>query len=227
MIDQTTEEVEPGPIEPPTKAGDIVDYPPEPPIEPKQKLKIKLRDGKDREIQHMIQTSFWSADGKPISVEEFLNKMFGVLPDFFKDENELRTIWSNPTTRKVFLDKIAELGFGKEQLESIQKMIDAENSDLFDVLGYVAFALQPITRAERIQNTKYDILGGLPEKHREFIEFVLAKYQERGVEELGEEKLSDLLKLKYHAISDAERLLGGVDQIRSLFFSFQRELYKS
>ena len=225
-IDQTIEEVEPGPIEPPTTGGgDIVDFPPEPPVEPKQKLKIKLRDGKDREIQHMIQTSFWDADGKPISVEEFLNKMFGVLPDFFKDENELRAIWSNPTTRKVFLDKIAELGFGKEQLESIQKMIDAENSDLFDVLGYVSFALQPITRAERIQNTKYDILGGLDEKHREFIEFILAKYQERGVEELEEEKLPQLLNLKYRAISDAEKLLGNIDQIRSLFFDFQKNLY--
>jgi type I restriction enzyme R subunit len=223
-IDQTTEEVEPiDPKEPkePREPGPT----PEPPEEQPKKLKIKLRDGKEREIQHMVQTSFWSADGKPISAEEFLHNMFGVLPSLFKDENELRSIWSNPQTRKVFLDKLGELGYGKDQLESVQKIINAENSDLFDVLGYIAFALAPITRAERIQNTKYDILDGLDEKHREFIEFVLAKYQERGVEELDEEKLPQLLNLKYHAISDAEKTLGGVDLIRSNFFAFQEHLY--
>jgi len=32
----------------------------------------------------MISTSFWSADGKPISAEEFLHNIFGALPDFLK-----------------------------------------------------------------------------------------------------------------------------------------------
>lgn len=219
-IDQTTEE-------PPVPPGGPTGPKPPPPIppEPIQKLKIKLRDGKEREIQHMVKTSFWGADGKPISAEEFLQNMFGVLPEFFKDEKELRVIWSNPQTRKVFLDKLGEMGFGKEQLESVQKIINAENSDLFDVLGYIAFALQPITRTERIQNTKYDIFDGLDSKHKEFIEFVLAKYQERGVEELDEEKLPQLLKLKYDAISDAEKNLGSVDKIRTAFFDFQKLLY--
>lgn len=230
-IDNTTQEIEGDPTDKPKESRicKICNKKPcicekEPP-EPRRRLKIKLRDGKEREIQHMISTSFWSADGKPISVEEFLQNMFGVLPSFFKDENELRTIWSDPITRKVFLDKIAELGFGKEQLESIQQMIDAENSDLFDVLGYIAFAIEPISRAERIQKTKYDILEGLNEKQREFIEFVLSKYQERGVEELDEEKLPQLLNLKYHAISDAEKSLGSVELIRSTFFNFQKNLY--
>ncbi len=61
----------------------------------KKKLKIKLGDGKEREIQHTMQTSFWSADGKPISAEEFLHSLFGKLPEFFKDEAQLRKIWSN------------------------------------------------------------------------------------------------------------------------------------
>ncbi|HEY3390161.1 MAG TPA: DEAD/DEAH box helicase family protein, partial [Prolixibacteraceae bacterium] len=38
-----------------------------------KKVKVKLKDGKEREIQHMISTSFWGANGKPISSEEFLN----------------------------------------------------------------------------------------------------------------------------------------------------------
>ena len=76
----------------------------------------------------MISTSFWSADGKPISIQEFMDNMFGAMPEFFKSEEELRKIWSNPTTRKVFLDKIAEIGYGKDELETLQKMIDAEKA---------------------------------------------------------------------------------------------------
>ncbi|MDP1760249.1 MAG: DEAD/DEAH box helicase family protein, partial [Candidatus Woesebacteria bacterium] len=118
---------------------------------PNRKLKIKLRDGKEREIQHMIATSFWGADGKPVSIQEFMDNMFGAMPEFFKSEEELRKIWSNPTTRKVFLDKIAEKGFGKDELETLQKMIDAEQSDLFDVLTYISFLTKPISRVERVE----------------------------------------------------------------------------
>jgi type I restriction enzyme R subunit len=195
-------------------------------IEPKQKLKIKLRDGKELEIQHMIATSFWSADGKPISAEEFLRNMFGALPKFFNSEEELRKIWSNPVTRKDFLEKISELGYGKEELETLQKMINAENSDLFDVLAYVSsFVSRTISRQERATEAESAILRGLDERQRGFVEFVLEKYIEKGVEELDEESLPKLLNLKYHAIADAEQALGGVDKIRATFFDFQKKLY--
>jgi type I restriction enzyme R subunit len=193
--------------------------------EPKRKLKIKLRDGKEREIQHMISTSFYSASGRPISVQEFMDDMFGVMPEFFKDEEELRKIWSNPTTRKAFLDSIAEKGFGKDELETLQKMIDAEQSDLFDVLNYVSFLTPAISRVERVEQTKGKMFEELDEKQKEFLDFVLSKYEEKGVEELDEEKLPVLLNLKYHAIANAEQSLGDVDSIRSVFFNFQKVLY--
>lgn len=191
----------------------------------RKKLKIKLRDGKEREIQHMISTSFWNADGKPISIQEFMDNMFGSMPEFFKDEEELLKIWSNPTTRKVFLEKIAEKGFGKDELEILQKMIDAEQSDLLDVLKYISFLTKPISRTERVDQSKEKIFAGLDEKQKEFLDFVLSKYEEKGVEELDEEKLPVLLNLKYHAIANAEQSLGNVDSIRSVFFNFQKTLY--
>ncbi|MDP2951076.1 MAG: type I restriction-modification enzyme R subunit C-terminal domain-containing protein, partial [bacterium] len=186
---------------------------------------IKLADGKEREIQHMISTSFWSANGQLVSAEEFLHNMFGKLPEFFKSENDLREIWSNPKTRKVFLEKMAQAGYGKSELETLQKIINAENSDIFDVLAYIAFALQPITRGKRVDNARQKVLEGLDNKQKEFLEFVLAKYIDNGVEELDEEKLPWLLNLKYHAIADAVQKLGDVDVIRSMFFGFQQHLY--
>jgi type I restriction enzyme R subunit len=192
---------------------------------PKKKLKIKLRDGKEREIQHMISTSFWGADGKPLSSEEFITKIYGVLPDLFKDEEELRKIWSNPITRKEFLKRLFDLGIDLEQLDNIQKVVNAEDCDLFDVLSYLSYNTPLITRQQRIANSKENIFEGIDDKNKEFLNFVLSKYEEKGVEELDEEKLPQLLNLKYNAISDAINILGEVDSIRSTFFDFQEHLY--
>ena len=107
----------------------------------RQKIKVKLADGKARTIQHMMCTTFWHPDGTPMSAQQFMEMLFGKLPEFFKDEAELRALWSAPETRKKLLQGLAEKGFGGEQLAEMQKIIDAEKSDLFDVLAHVAYAL--------------------------------------------------------------------------------------
>ena len=191
-----------------------------------KKVKIKLKDGKEREIQYMVSTSFWSADGKPISAEEFLNNLFGELPHLFKDEDELRILWSNPQTRKTLLEKLDEAGFGKDELDTLKKLIDAEKSDLYDVLEYIFNSdIKPITREERVTRAKATILALLNKKQQEFIEFVLNKYIESGVEELDQEKLPVLLTNKYHSLEDAKKILGDVAEISSLFIEFQQYLY--
>lgn len=193
----------------------------------RKKLKIKLKDGKEREIQHMMSTSFWSADGTPISAEEFLNNLFGELPNLFKSEEELRTLWSNPTTRKVLLAKLDDAGFGKEELTTLQKLIDAEKSDLFDVLEYVFNSdIKPMTRDERVAAAQATIFAILNDQQKEFIAFVLSKYIETGVEELDQDKLPFLLTNKYQSLEDAKAILGDVKNISSLFIEFQKHLYK-
>jgi type I restriction enzyme R subunit len=197
------------------------------PDEKRKRIKVKLRNGKELEIQHMIATSFWSADGKPISAEEFLNNLFGALPEFFKNEDELRTIWSNPLTRKVLLEKLDEAGYGKAELVNLQKLIDAEKSDLFDVLEYVFNSeVKPMTREARVAATQATIFALLNDKQKEFIEFVLTKYVETGVEELDQEKLPVLLINKYQSFEDAKELLGDVANISKLFIEFQKHLYQ-
>ncbi|NMW18769.1 MAG: restriction endonuclease subunit R, partial [Chlorobiaceae bacterium] len=180
----------------------------------------------EREIQHMIATSFWSSDGKVISAEEFLQGMFGVLPEFFKSEDELKELWSDPKTRRTLLEKLADAGYGKQELESIQNLINAEKSDLFDVLEYISFAHRPITREARVADAKESIYSGLDEKQKEFIQFVLAQYIDAGVGELDQEKLPHLLRLKYHALPDAMTILGTTDRILSTFVGFQKHLYQ-
>ncbi len=193
---------------------------------PRRMVKVKLADGKVRQFQHMISTSFYSPDGRPISAEEFLRSLFGALPELFKSEDELRTIWSKPDTRKKLLEELTEKGFAKQQLTEFQKILNAENSDLYDVLAYIAFHSDILERATRADKAKIH-LDNYDPKQQEFLNFVLSQYVKQGVEELDDTKISDLLILKYHAIADAKKELGDINTIRNTFIGFQSYLYEN
>ncbi|WP_421225637.1 EcoAI/FtnUII family type I restriction enzme subunit R [Aeromonas enteropelogenes] len=193
----------------------------------KDKIKIELADGKARKIQHMSATSFWHPDGTPMSAAEFMDELFGKLPEFFKDEDELRALWSEPGTRKKLLDGLAEKGFGIDQLTEMQKVIEAEQSDLFDVLAYVAYADDPMTREARAAQAEAMLGQEFDSKQQAFLSFVLGHYVKEGVTELDDTKLGPLLKLKYNnALADAFAELGTPDAVRCAFVGFQKYLYQ-
>ena len=192
----------------------------------RRKVKVKLADGKERTIQHMMMTTFWHPDGTPMSAQQFMELLFGKLPDFFRDEAELRAIWSAPDTRARLLQGLAEKGFGHDQLVEMQKIIDGEKSDLFDVLANVAYAMPPLTREVRAANAKFYINTRFSAKQQVFLDFVLSHYVSVGVEELEQQKLTPLLKLKYHdALADAVADLGKPEDIAKCFTGFQKYLY--
>ncbi|MCD6704841.1 MAG: DEAD/DEAH box helicase family protein [Thiobacillus sp.] len=193
----------------------------------KAKVKVKLADGKSRSIQHMMATSFWHPDGTPMSAAQFMEALFGKLPEFFRDEDELRTLWSAPETRRKLLEGLAEKGFGRDQLTEMQKIIDAEKSDLFDVLAHVAYALAPLTREARAAQAHDSIGANFNSKQQGFLDFVLSHYVSVGVEELDQAKLTPLLRLKYHdSIADAVADLGKPEEIGRVFAGFQKYLYQ-
>jgi type I restriction enzyme, R subunit len=222
--DGEPEEPEPKPTPgPPRKVSDS----PKPEYVKRGKIKVKLADGKARVIQHMMCTTFWHPDGTPMSAQQFMEMLFGKLPDFFKDEAELRTLWGAPDTRRKLLDGLAEKGFGTEQLAEMQIIIDAEKSDLFDVLAHVAYALAPVTRNERASGAKLDITAQFNSKQQAFLDFVLSHYISVGVEELDQAKLTPLLRLRYqNSIADAVADLGQPDEIGRVFANFQKYLYQ-
>jgi type I restriction enzyme R subunit len=77
----------------------------------------------------------------------------------------------------------------------MQKIIDAEKSDLFDVLAHVAYALAPLTREERAAQAMAIVSTLFNTKQQVFLDFVLSHYVTAGVEELDQEKLTPLLRL--------------------------------
>ncbi len=192
-----------------------------------KRAKIKLADGKERSIQHMMTTSFWHADGTPMSAQQFMEALYGKLPEFLKDEAELRTLWSRPDTRRKLLEGLAEKGFGNDHLAEMQKIIDAEKSDLFDVLAHVAYALPPLSRKERAAKAMVIITQHFNSRQQVFLGFVLSHYVTLGVEKLDQAKLTPLLKLKYHdSIADAVIDLGKPEEIGTVFAGFQKYLYQ-
>ncbi|MFS6826873.1 type I restriction-modification enzyme R subunit C-terminal domain-containing protein [Cyanobium sp. ATX-6F1] len=176
----------------------------------------------------MTVTSFWHPDGRPMSSQQFLELLYGQLPEFVKDEAELRALWSAPDTRSKLLQGLAEKGFGAAQLAEMQSIIDAGNSDLFDVLAHVAYALQPIPREARAQQARLYIHSRFTSKQQLFLDFVLQHYVTMGVQELAQEKLTPLLCLRYqNSIADAVADLGRPEDIGQLFSGFQRYLYEA
>ena len=228
------EPLEPEPIEPkavvpvvepePPKEGD---EDPEGPKPRPTKARIRLGDGKERSIQHMLVTSFWHPDGRPMSSQQFIELLYGQLPEFVKDEAELRELWSAPDTRRKLLQGLEEKGFGADQLAEMQRIIEAENSDLFDVLAHVAYALPPIPRQERAEQARLYIHSKFTSKQEVFLNFVLQHYVSTGVQELATEKLTPLLQLRYqNSIADALADLGPAAEIGQVFAGFQRYLYE-
>jgi type I restriction enzyme R subunit len=218
---------EPAPPRPVPDDGEV----PEPPRDggrppPRKRVRIRLADGKERTIQHMVSTSFWSPDGRPISAAEFIERLYGDLPDLFRDEEHLRVIWGRPDTRRALLEDLAEKGYREEELKNVAAIIDAEDSDLYDVLAYVRFASPPISRTERVASHRGLIFSRYTEKQRAFLDFVLDQYVREGVGELDRSKLPQLIELRYHGVSDAVAELGNPGEISALFTDFQPQLYR-
>ena len=198
-----------------------------PPEEPERTLPAIVHLGnRDIAINNRVKSSFWNREGKLVSAPEFLQQLYGELPQFFTDEQELRRLWSDPATRKTLLATMGEAGYDVSVLTDIQRLLDAQKSDIFDVLEYIRFNIQFISRAKRVQLARDRILQDINEQQREFILFVLSNYEQSGVEELAEERLPDLIKIKYGTTYDAQEQLGVMEKIRELFCGFQKTLYQ-
>ena len=192
-----------------------------------KKIKIKLSDGKVREATTMSSTMFY-LNGKPVSAEEFIKKLFDTLklPEILGSEDDLRELWSNPTTRSELISKLEKHGCGKEDLNRLRQVINAEDSDLFDVLQYIAFSNPVISRKERVDLAKDNIYNFINKDQVEFIRFVLNNYIQEGIDELDISNLSTIINAKYGSINEAKKELGSSDAIKETFTGFQKYLYQ-
>jgi type I restriction enzyme R subunit len=162
-----------------------------------------------------------------LHAEDFLKHLFEKirLPSILGSEEELRKAWSNPLTRRDLLQKLEGAGCPKDDLRELQKCIEAENCDLFDVLEYVTYPEAPDTREARVETSMDNIYNLLNEAQKEFVSYVLRNYVTVGVDGLDISKLSTVLTAKYGSLNAATRELGEVAGIQETFISFQQHLY--
>ncbi len=189
-----------------------------------EKVVVKLADGSTRHIQYIGVTTYW-LDGKQVTGEQMMKHLFGDLKHLIGGEEELREKWSDPELRKALLGQLRERGFDSDRLDDMARLIDAPNSDVFDILANVRFSLDPRTRIERAEDARAFGLGGYELPMRDFLESVLRAYEREGVDELGYDKLGDLLKIRYGSLADAKSALGDLAGIKTAFAGVQRVMY--
>ena len=122
------------------------------------------------------------------------------------------------------MDKLEQAGYGIEVLKQIRRAIDAETSDLLDVLEYISFATSPMERTERAERLKA-YAEALPQAQNAFIEYLMTAYVTSGVEELGTKRLPQLLALKFGSIPEGIQRMGGPLKAREIYYEAQRVLY--
>lgn len=209
----------PGPEgDPPPREDD----PEEPPTE---KIVVKLSDGKARKIKYIASTTYWSPEGKPISAAEFLERLFGDLSGIVADEDQLRSVWSDPDNRERFLEQLSDRGYDRDRLDDIRRLVDAPDSDLFDVLSYILFTNPPKTRHERADGVRSEGLEKAADETRALLLAILAAYEERGESELATKKLGTFLTARYGSVNEGKSRLGGLNAIKDAFRQMQLNLY--
>ncbi len=197
---------------------------------PKEKIVIKLSNGRKLRVTD-IEVRYVGEDGKPLTVTEFLDKLLQFLPNLFSNEEQLRELWSKPESREEILVKLGQLGFDDEQLGTLKQMFEAEQSDVFDLLTFLSYNKDLISRNQRADATKsqtsfFDKYEN--EKAQQFLHFVLERYRKDGIEELKRDKLSELIELNgLGTTRDASKVFGDVNNLISAFYQLQEVMYKA
>ena len=190
-------------------------------------IDIKLSDGRRLSLETTWEQKIFFGD-EFISLDDYVEKLFGRIPEFFSDAEDLREKWSNPETREQLLRTLDEAGFAEDKLNLLRNMLKLQKCDLLDVLEYIAYNSTPIERAKRVELVKKQYVDALNKEQREFDNLILEYYASNGFKELGSDKLKTFINIKFNSMRDAkERLNMSVADIREHYFELQRRLYRA
>ena len=103
--------------------------------------------------------------------------------------------------------------------------VDAPDSDLFDVLGYVLFTSAPKTRHDRANVVKGEKLASVQDNLKGLLISILDAYEVNGEAELATIKLGQFLTARYGSVGEAKVVLGGLPEIKQAFRKMQAQLY--
>lgn len=232
----------PKPDKCPKCGKDPCECPPPPPPEPcpvcghlpctcpggsKNKVKVKLSRLRELTLYTEWDEKIQFGD-ELLSIDEYIKRLFGMLPSFLDGEDDLRKRWSQPDTREQLLDVLAQSGFPEDKLEMTRRILELEQCDMLDVLAYIAYETTPIERERRAKILMEQARKKYTKEQMDFVDYIMKLYVRNGFKELGSDKLPTLIQMKYHSAVDAVRTLNlQPDQIRSFYLGMQQQLYSN
>ena len=194
--------------------------------QPRRKVVVKLSEERALHL-HTEWNEKIEFDNRLMTVDEFIQELFGRMPRLFAGQDDLRKRWSNPKSRSELLDMLGNEGFSPEMLQMVSKLLQMEKADLLDVLEYIAYNTPAVERAERAQRVRDNWLKTLPQRQQEFFDFILQYYTDNGYTELGDDRLNHFVNIKYNnSPQDAMHQLGVTPkELRSIYLTMQVNLY--
>ena len=191
------------------------------------KKKVKVRLSHIREL--LLHTDWHERiqfGDEMITLGDYVDKLKLRLPSIFENDEELRERWSQPDTRQQVLELLEESGFQEDKLNMLREFMGYEDCDMLDVLEFIAYNSTPIERERRAQILRQVEAKKLNRQQMDFVNYVLDLYVRNGFKELDSDKLSTILEMKYHSLTDAMRQLGLKPyEMRNFFLDIQEELY--
>jgi type I restriction enzyme, R subunit len=220
------EEVNEKNSKPPKEKEKIDEFPSEKEKWEKKEI-LLVRLDEDRILKVLdIETRYIDPEtGKLLSSRDFLMKLVDRLPMFYRDEVQLRQIWSDPETREDLLAHLANIGIGADQLEDLTRMFEAENSDIFDILAHLSYGTDIRYRTER-----RDIASSILDEYesldaRAFLEFLLTLYVRNWILEFRRDGLAAKVALFGRTPKDLASVFGSNTALREAYYKVQESLY--
>lgn len=162
-----------------------------------------------------------------LTIEEYIKRLFGMLPTFLDGEEDLRERWSQPESRQQLLNVLEESGFPEDKLEMTRRFLELEQCDMLDVLAFLAYNTTPMERQRRAEILQAQAIKQYSKAQQDFVNYIMQLYVRNGFKELSSEKLPTLIQMKYHSPYDAvKELKMQPAEIRQFFLRMQQQLYK-
>lgn len=191
----------------------------------RNKIKVKLSHLRELTLHTDWDEKIQFGD-ELLSIEDYIKRLFGMLPKFLDGEEDLRQRWSQPDTRQRLLDVLEQSGFPEDKLEMTRRFLEMEECDMLDVLAFLAYNTTPMQRQMRAEILQQASQKQYSKEQQDFVNYIMELYVRNGFKELDSDKLPTLINMKYHSPHDAIRELKMQPaQIRDFFLGMQKQLY--
>lgn len=192
------------------------------PITNEKKKKVYVNNVEVTLISERVQ--YYDEDGKLIteSLKDFTRK--NILHDFASLDDFL-TLWTSDEKRSVIIQELEAKGIF---IDELRKMYPADVDD-FDLICDIAYGIKPLTKSERVKNSKVNaVLSSYSDKCKQILKILLDKYSNDEIDDMTDSKILKLPEFnEYGNPMKIASLFGGLNGYLNAVHQVQNALYYS